>query len=203
MFYEPKDGHGLPHNPFKAIVTPRPIAWVSTLDTDGNANLAPYSYFNAVSDDPPMVMISSSPAPGRFGKDTLSNILTTGEFVVHIVPYSMRDAMNISSGAFSSDVDEFKQAGLEKAPSSLVAPPRIADAPIALECRHHIDLGMPGKKGMRGAHVVFGEVIGIHIADELIVDGVLDVLKFNPLARLGYMDYTAVTDVFPLDRPKV
>ncbi len=203
MFYEPKQGHGLSHNPFKAIVAPRPIAWVSTLDTNGNANLAPYSYFNAVSDDPPMVMISSSPAEGRFGKDTLSNILTSGEFVVHIVPYAMRDAMNVSSAGFAADVDEFKQAKLAKAPSNLISPPRIADAPIALECRHHVDLGMPGKNGTRGAHVVFGEVIGVHIADELLIDGKLDVLKFNPLARLGYMDYASVDEVFSLSRPKI
>lgn len=203
MFYEPKDGHGLPHDPFKAIVSPRPIAWVSTLSTEGVANLAPYSFFNAVADRPPMVMISSSPQPSNVDKDTLENILNTGEFVVHIVPHALRDAMNATSGGYARNDDEFKRAGLEKAPSALVSPPRIADAPIALECRHHIDLGLPGQGGMRGSHVVFGEVVGIHIADDMLVDGMLDVTRYKPLARLGYMDYSTVEEVFSLDRPKV
>ena len=203
MFYEPKDGHGLPHNPFKAIVAPRPIAWVSSLSTGGVANLAPYSFFNAVADAPPMLMISSSPVPDPRGKDTLDNILTTNEFVVHIVPHAMRDAMNATSGGYGPEVDEFAKAGLEKAPCNLVKAPRIKDAPIAMECRHHVNLGLPGEGGMRGSHVIFGEVIGIHIADAALKDGMLDVTSYTPLARLGYMDYSAVTDVFSLDRPKV
>ena len=203
MFYEPKDGHGLPHNPFKAIVAPRPIAWVSSLDTDGNANLAPYSFFNAVADDPPMLMVSSSPQISNEDKDTLTNVMNTGEFVVHIVPHEMRDAMNASSGAYPHGDDEFLRAGLEKAPSRLVAPPRIAAAPVAMECRHHIDIGFPGKNGVRGAHVIFGEVVGIHIDDAMLVDGMLDVTRYNPLARLGYMDYSTVREVFSLERPKV
>jgi flavin reductase (DIM6/NTAB) family NADH-FMN oxidoreductase RutF len=203
MFYEPKDGHGLPHNPFKAIVAPRPIAWVSSLSGDGIANLAPYSFFNAVSDAPPMLMISSSPVPDSRGKDTLDNILTTNEFVVHIVPHAMRDAMNVTSGNYPPGDDEFIRAGLEKAPCNLVSPPRIADAPIAMECRHHVNLGLPGEGGVRGSHVIFGEVVGIHIADSALKDGLLDVTAYNPLARLGYMDYSTVRDVFSLDRPKV
>ncbi len=203
MFYEPKDGHGLPHNPFKAIVAPRPIAWVSTLSTDGVANLAPYSFFNAVADAPPMLMISSSPVPSNEDKDTLRNILDTGEFVVHVVPHAMRDAMNVTSGGYDHNDDEFRRAGLEKAPSTLVAPPRIADAPVAMECRHHVNLGLPGQDGVRGSHVIFGEVVGIHIADAALVDGMLDVTRYNPLARLGYKDYTTVRELFALDRPKV
>lgn len=203
MFYEPKDGHGLPHNPFKAIVAPRPIAWVSSLSTDGVANLAPYSFFNAVADAPPMLMISSSPQASNVDKDTLTNILNTGEFVVHIVPHSMRDAMNVTSGGYARNDDEFLRAGLEKAPSHLVSPPRIANAPIAMECRHHVNVGFPGQNGVRGSHVIFGEVVGIHIADEALVDGMLDVTTYNPLARLGYMDYSTVNEVFSLDRPKV
>jgi len=203
MFYEPKDGHGLPHNPFKAIVSPRPIAWVSSLSTEGVANLAPYSFFNAVADAPPMLMISSSPQASNVDKDTLENILNTGEFVVHIVPHAMRDAMNVTSGGYDHNDDEFIRAGLEKAPSHMVAPPRIANAPIAMECRHHVNLGFPGQNGVRGSHVIFGEVVGIHIADEALVDGMLDVTRYNPLARLGYMDYSTVREVFSLDRPKV
>jgi len=203
MFYEPKDGHGLPHNPFKAIVSPRPIAWVSSLSTEGVANLAPYSFFNAVADAPPMLMISSSPQASNVDKDTLENILNTGEFVVHIVPHAMRDAMNVTSGGYDHNDDEFIRAGLEKAPSHMVAPPRIANAPIAMECRHHVNVGFPGQNGVRGSHVIFGEVVGIHIADEALVDGMLDVTRYNPLARLGYMDYSTVREVFSLDRPKV
>ena len=203
MFYEPKDGHGLPRDPFKAIVAPRPIAWVSSLSTEGVANLAPYSFFNAVADNPPMLMISSSPVSSNADKDTLTNILNTGEFVVHIVPHAMRDAMNATSGDYPPNDDEFKRAGLDKAPSSIVSPPRIADAPIAMECRHHVNLGFPGVDGVRGSHVIFGEVVGIHIADEALVDGMLDVTQYQPLARLGYMDYATVTETFSLDRPKV
>jgi len=203
MFYEPKDGHGLPHDPFKAIVSPRPIAWVSSLSTEGVANLAPYSFFNAVADAPPMLMISSSPQASNVDKDTLENILNTGEFVVHIVPHAMRDAMNVTSGGYDHNDDEFIRAGLEKAPSHMIAPPRIANAPVAMECRHHVNLGFPGRNGVRGSHVIFGEVVGIHIADEALVDGMLDVTRYNPLARLGYMDYSAVKEVFSLDRPKV
>jgi len=202
MFYEPKDGHGLPHNPFKAIVAPRPIAWVSSLSTEGVANLAPYSFFNAVADVPPMLMISSSPQASNVDKDTLENIINTGEFVVHIVPHAMRDEMNVTSGGYARNDDEFQRAGLEKAPSTVVSPPRIANAPIAMECRHHINVGFPGVNGVRGAHVIFGEVVGIHIADEALVDGMLDVTKYRPLARLGYMDYTTVTETFSLNRPK-
>jgi len=202
MFYEPKDGHGLPHNPFKAIVAPRPIAWVSSLSTEGVANLAPYSFFNAVADVPPMLMISSSPQASNVDKDTLENIINTGEFVVHIVPHAMRDEMNVTSGGYARNDDEFERAGLEKAPSTVVSPPRIANAPIAMECRHHINVGFPGVNGVRGAHVIFGEVVGIHIADEALVDGMLDVTKYRPLARLGYMDYTTVTETFSLNRPK-
>jgi len=203
MFYQPKDGHGLPHDPFKAIVSPRPIAWVSSLSTEGVANLAPYSFFNAVADAPPMLMISSSPQASNVDKDTLENILNTGEFVVHIVPHAMRDAMNVTSGGYDHNDDEFIRAGLEKAPSHMIAPPRIANAPVAMECRHHVNLGFPGRNGVRGSHVIFGEVVGIHIADEALVDGMLDVTRYNPLARLGYMDYSAVKEVFSLDRPKV
>jgi len=203
MFYEPKNGHGLPHNPFKAIVSPRPIAWVSSLSTEGVANLAPYSFFNAVADAPPMLMISSSPVPSNEDKDTLTNIINTGEFVVHIVPHAMRDAMNVTSGDYKHNDDEFQRAGLEKAPSTVVAPPRIANAPIAMECRHHVNLGLPGQNGVRGSHVIFGEVVGIHIADEILVDGILDVTRYNPLARLGYKDYSTVRDLFSLDRPEV
>lgn len=202
MFYEPSNGHGLPHNPFKAIVAPRPIAWISTLSKGGEANLAPYSFFNAVSDDPPIVLFSQSPAPDRDIKDTLANVLMTQEFVIHIVPEAMQDAMNVSSAPLPHGVDEFERAGLAKAPSMVVAPPRIADAPIALECRFLNVLGLPGGTSKPGAQVVFGEVVGVHIDDAVLEDGILKVERYAPLARLGYRDYSAVHDTFSLTRPK-
>ena len=200
MFYEPKDGHGLPHDPFKAIVAPRPIAWVSSLSAEGVPNLAPFSYFNAVSDDPPMVMLSFSPPTPNLAKDTRANILATKDFVTHIVPHAMREAMNETSGPYGPEVDEFERAGLAKAPSRLVAPPRIADAPIALECRYHLDVPMPARRG-EGYRVIFGEVVGVHIEEGALRDGLLDVTAYAPCARLGYRDYAAVFETFAMTRP--
>jgi len=200
MFYEPRHGHGLPHNPFKAIVSPRPIAWVSTLNGRGDANLAPYSFFNAMADTPPIVVFGSTggkPDQSQF-KDTLANIRETGEFVVNIVPSSLKDAMIITSGDLPADIDEFAAAGLQKAACNVVKPPRVAAAPASLECKlfKFIDLIA------ENSAMVVGEVVGIHLADSSIVNGVFDVTTYNPLARLGYLDYTSVTEIFPLQRPK-
>jgi flavin reductase (DIM6/NTAB) family NADH-FMN oxidoreductase RutF len=200
MFYRPGvDPHGLAHNPFKALVTPRPIGWISTVDARGRANLAPYSFFNAVADAPPMVMYASTGRKiGRDeGKDTLANIRATGEFVVNVVPRALADAMNVSSGALPPDVDEFARAGLARAASRVVAPPRVAAAPASLECRLWQVIDLPGQDN----HMVLGEVVGVHIDAEVIVAGKVDVTRFQPLARLGYRDYAAVESVFALDRP--
>ena len=201
MFYEPKDGHGLAFNPFKAIVSPRPIAWVSTLSEEGVPNLAPFSFFNGVSDVPPIVMFSCAPPSPSLNKDTRANCLNTKEFVIHVVAHEMRDAMNVSSSGFPPDVDEFEAAGLTKAPSSLIKPPRIADAPVAMECKLHDSLSLPGPDGQSGYTVIYGEVIGIHIADAALKEGKLDVTTYNPLARLGYQDYSTVFETFSLVRP--
>lgn len=200
MFYRPGvDPHGLAHNPFKALVAPRPIGWISTVDARGRANLAPYSFFNAVADTPPMVMYASTGRKiGRDeGKDTLANIRATGEFVVNIVPRALADAMNVSSGALPPDEDEFARAGLARAASRIVAPPRVAAAPASLECRLWQVLDLPGQEN----YMVLGEVVGVHIDAGVIVAGKVDVTRFQPLARLGYRDYTAVESVFALDRP--
>lgn len=201
MFYRPGlEGHGLAHNPFKALVAPRPIGWISTLDIEGRANLAPYSFFNAVADAPPMVIYSSTgPKLGRDdeGKDTVGNIRARGEFVVNIVSLALRDAMNVSSGAWPAGEDEFARAGLEKAPSRVVAPPRVAAAPAALECRIWRVIELPGADNT----LVIGEVVGVHIDERVIVAGKVDVTRYQPLARLGYRDYAAVREVFALDRP--
>ena len=200
MFYETEtNDHGLPHNPFKAIVSPRPIGWISSLDADGRTNLAPYSFFNALSDRPPIVMFSSSGY-----KDSAANVGATGEFVCNMASWDLKDEMNVSSAAVSNDQSEFELAGLEMAPSRLVKAPRVAKAATALECKHLQTLRL---KDLGGADtdnwVVFGQVVGIHIDDEVIIDGKVDVTRFKPLSRLGYMEYAAVTEVFEMSRPKV
>ena len=199
MFYRPgQDDHGLPHNPFKAIVSPRPIAWVSTVDKQGLCNLAPFSYFNALNDRPPMVMFcpNGTKPDTAEGKDTRANILETGEFVINIVAYGMRQSMNISSGHYDSAVDEFDRAGLEKGESQTVAPPYVVGAPAVLECVLYKEIELPGQ-----AYLMIGEVKGIHLKDACIVNGEFDVTTYNPLARLGYRDYSAVREVFALARP--
>lgn len=200
MFYRPGvDPHGLAHNPFKALVTPRPIGWISTVDTRGRANLAPYSFFNAVADTPPMVMYASTGRKvGRSeGKDTVANIRATGEFVCNVVSRALAGAMNATSASLAPGEDEFARAGLARAASHLVAPPRVAEAPAALECRLWQVIELPGEDN----HLVLGEVVGIHIDPDAIVAGKVDVTRFRPMARLGYRDYTDVESVFTLDRP--
>jgi flavin reductase (DIM6/NTAB) family NADH-FMN oxidoreductase RutF len=201
MFYRTdENSHGLPRDPFKALVAPRPIGWISTLDRDGNANLAPYSYFNACHTRPPVVMIGAEPHPdGDRGKDTERIIEETGEFVCNLVTYALREAMNQTS-AFV-DGDEFEHAGLEKAPAELVRPPRVAASPAHLECRYLQSIQMPGTGDTRTGRLVLGQVVGIHIDDSILTDGRVDVGKVRPLARLGYMDYAVIDQVFRMDRP--
>jgi flavin reductase (DIM6/NTAB) family NADH-FMN oxidoreductase RutF len=200
MFYETeKNDHGLPHNPFKAIVSPRPIGWISSLDKDGRANLAPYSFFNAVCDTPPIVMFSSSGY-----KDSVSNIDATVEFVCNMASFDLKDAMNQTSAAVPHETSEFGFAGLEMAASRLVKAPRVAKAVTALECRHLQTLRLKTVEGTdTDSYVVFGQVVGVHIDESILVDGRVDVTSYKPLARLGYMDYSAVTEVFAMGRPKV
>jgi len=199
MFYRPAEGHGLPHNPFNAIVTPRPIGWISTRGTSGQNNLAPYSFFNAVAYVPPQVMFASTAAKEDRGdtKDSVANIRETGVFCVNIVEYAMRDVMNASSEALPREVDEFDHAGIEQAPCSEIDCARVAHAPASLECR------MTQIVKIEGAHnfVVFGEVVGVHMRDDTLVDGRFDVTTFSPLSRMGYRDYTRVSDIFELTRP--
>ena len=199
MFYRPADGHGLPHNPFNAIVTPRPIGWISTRGTDGRENLAPYSFFNAVAYVPPQVMFAStgSKADRDFGKDSVTNIKETGVFCVNIVEYEMREAMNISSGSYGAEVDEFELAELARANCSTIPCSRVAAAPAALECRLTQILTLEGTQN----YCIFGEVTGVHMRDDCMVDGRFDVTTFRPVARLGYRDYSCVDNLFSLNRP--
>lgn len=199
MFYKPEDGHGLAHNPFNAIITPRPIGWISTRSSDGVANLAPYSFFNGIAYEPPQVMFASTGTKPDQGdtKDSLANIRETGVFCVNIVEYSARDAMNASSETLGKEVDEFAHAGLTAAECGTINCPRVAGAPAALECRLTQIIDLPGATN----RLVLGQVTGIHIRDNCLKDGRFDVTSFQPLARLGYRDYTRVTEVFELARP--
>ncbi len=199
MFYAPKNGHGLPHNPFNAIVTPRPIGWISTRGADGQDNLAPYSFFNAVAYVPPQVMFASTSAKEDRGdtKDSVANIRETGVFAVNIVEYAARDAMNATSGSWGKGEDEFALAGIEKADCETIACARVAAAPATLECTLTQIVQLPGEANF----AVFGEVTGVHMRDDCIVDGMFDVTTFNPLTRLGYRDYSVVREVFSLQRP--
>ncbi len=192
MFYRPEDGHGLPHNPFNAIITPRPIGWISSRDANGIDNLAPYSFFNGVAYVPPQVMFASTD-----WKDSVRNITETKVFCVNVVEHAARDVMNVSTTHFAPEVDEFEASGATKSTCETIDCPRVADAPASLECRMTQVIELKGKDN----YLILGEVTGIHLRDDCIVDGKFDVLRFNPLARLGYRDYSAVTELFSLARP--
>lgn len=197
-FYRPEDGHRLPHDPLKAIVAPRPIGWISTVDSEGRVNLAPYSFSNMVCDVPPMLMFSS------YGwKDSVRNIQETGEFVANLVVETLGQAMNQTSAAVPHEVDEFELAGLAKAPSTLVRPPRVAAAPAALECksvsiqRLHDVRGEPASN-----YMVIGQIVGVHIKPAYLADGIFDTAAARPLARCGYRgDYASVDRLFEMIRP--
>ncbi|WP_306131434.1 flavin reductase family protein [Roseivivax marinus] len=199
MFYRPEDGHGLPHNPFNAVVSPRPIGWISTRGADGSENLAPYSFFNAVAYVPPQVMFASTSAKEDRGdtKDSVANIRETEVFCVNIVAYDQRHVMNTTSGPWPKDEDEFDLSGAPRADCEAIPCSRVADSPASLECRLTQIVKLPGDANF----VVFGEVVGVHLRDDCLVDGIFDVLKFNPLSRMGYQDYTVVREKFALKRP--
>jgi len=199
MFYDAvANTHGLQWDPFKALVSPRPIGWISTVGKTGVVNLAPYSFFNAVSTDPHFVMFASG---GR--KDSQRNAEETGEFVCSLATYELREAMNRTSQHVAPEVDEMRLAGLTPAPSKLVAPPRVAESPVAFECKYWRTIDLPGPNGGPGTHaIVLGQVVGVHIDDRVIVEGRVDVTKLKPIARLGYGDYAVIDEVFELPRPQ-
>lgn len=198
MFYRPGvEPSGLPHSPLKAMVVPRPIGWISTVDAEGRPNLAPYSFFNAISDRPPMVMYTTGPVkPDQSPKDTITNIRATGEFCVNLCGEALRDAMNASAAHVGAGENEFERAGLETAPCEVISVPRVKAAPGALECRLWKIIDLPG-----GSLMAIGEVVGIHLDDALIVDGRFDAQRWKPLTRLGYMDYAVVEETFSMLRP--
>lgn len=198
MFYDTEsNAHGMAHDPFKAIVAPRPIGWIGTKGRDGSRNLSPYSFFNAVGDKPKMVMFSSS---GR--KDSLRNVEETGVFTASFVSRSLLDQMSASSAAVSYETDEFTLAGLTAVAGKLVDAPYVGEAVAALECRVTRVLTLPDMDGNdTDSHAVFGQVVGIHIADAMIRGGRFDLASADPIMRLGYMDYAGMGPVFELKRP--
>ncbi|MCP5372762.1 MAG: flavin reductase family protein [Hyphomicrobiales bacterium] len=205
MFYETDaNDHGLPHDPFKSCIVPRPIAWVSTLSTDGVVNLAPFSFFNGAASDPPQVLFCINGNQPHGGiKDTLRNCEETGEFVVNMATWDLRDQMNTSCAAVGPEVDEMELAGLESLPSRLVKPPRVKASPIHMECLYQQTVDLPSTIPNQRNALVLGRVIGIHIDDSVLTDGIVDLRKIRPIGRLGYMDYAVVDDIFSMARPRV
>lgn len=206
MFYEPhKKNHGLAKNPFNSLIVPRPIGWISSVDENGIRNLAPYSFFNAVSYQPPTVMFAGGARSAEDSmKDSVRNIELTGEFVCNLATWETRDQMNASSAAVSPETDEIELAGLTALASTLVKAPRIAEAPVHLECRYLKSVDIPGWDSADEYKMIIGEVIGIHIDDEFITeDGLVDIAKMMPIGRLGYDDYTRVdkNSLFKMKRP--
>ena len=195
MFYDAvKNDHGFQYDPFKAIVAPRPIGWVSTLSPTGQVNLAPYSYFNAFSQAPHYVAFGSGPR-----KDSMANIEATGEFTFSLATYDLREQMNASSAHVATD--EFELAGLTKAASRIVRPPRVAESPAALECCLHRIVPLPDDDGNAHNFLIIGRVLGIYIDDRFIHDGRVDTAAMQPIARLGYSEYATVTEAWRMRRP--
>ncbi len=203
MFYETiNNAHGLPRDPFKSLIAPRPIGWISSVSKDGRCNLAPYSFFNAISEKPHYVIFGSAGI-----KDSVRNIEETGEFVCSLSTNALRGEMNVTSADVPHGVDEFPLANLTAVKSNLVKPPRIKESPAALECRHWKTIELPAAApgGPPGNYAVIGLVVGIYIDDAVLRDGFVDTASIEPLARLGYMDYAFVNSdvMFTLHRPTI
>ena len=197
MFYEPRKGHGLSRDPFKALVTPRPIGWITSMSAAGEINLAPYSFFNGVNSRPNLVMFGSE---GH--KDSVAFVEQTGEFVCSLATYDLREQMNTTAAPMARGVNEMVRAGLEPAPSRMVKPPRVAASPCALECKLVKIVPMTTFDGQPlDCHVVFGQVVGVYIDDSFVKNGLLDTAAMRPIARGGYDQYSVVDSVFSMRRP--
>ena len=198
MDYDPRsEPHNLAHSPLTALVVPRPIGWISTIGPGEIVNLAPYSFFNMVSAYPPFLIFSGGPR-----KHTETNAETKGEFVFNLATYELKDQMNASSADFRADVGEAEAVGLEMVPSRFVRPPRVKRSPVAMECKYYKSVELIGSDGRRNpSTIVIGEVVNVHIDDALIVDGMVDIRRARPIARLGYMDYCVVDEIFAMMRP--
>lgn len=202
MFYRPGiDDHGLPRDPFKACVVPRPIGWISTMSTDGKANLAPYSQFNNLTFDPPYVMFSGNQKEDGMSKDTVVNAEKTGRFVWNLATWDLREHVNITAEQVDHGVDEFERAGLEKEPARLSNIPMVKRSPVKFECRYHTTVRLPGNTPVGTVDVVIGRVEAIHISEHVLTDGILDIRKTQPIARCGYYEYAVVRETFEMIVP--
>jgi flavin reductase (DIM6/NTAB) family NADH-FMN oxidoreductase RutF len=181
-----------------ATIVPRPIAWTSTLNEDGSANLAPFSFFTGAASDPPLCIVCVGRHKTGEKKDTWRNIERTGEYVIHVVPDRLAAAMNATSAVVPYGTDEFNLAGLAKAPSERVAPPRIADAPVAMECRLHQIVEV----GRAGSAVIIGEILLWHVSDDVIVNGRVDPDRLDAIGRMAGPAYARTRDHFSMPRPK-
>lgn len=203
MFIDPLTTPGFKRSIFNAIVAPRPIGWISSVAKDGRVNLAPFSQFNLVSTAPPVVMFACNTPEDRDEKDTIANVKATQEFVVNLVSWDLREAMNLTSMPLPHGSDEFELAALEKAPSLMVAPPRVAASPASLECRVIRVLFIePEYAGETPSTVVFGRVVGLHVQEEYLdADGRFDTVKAQPATRLGGFQYATVGQVIEMRSP--
>ncbi|QKL04872.1 flavin reductase family protein [Pseudomonas sp. NY5710] len=197
-YYEPAKGHGLPHDPFNAIVGPRPIGWISSQDREGRLNLAPYSFFNAFNYIPPIIGFCSV---GR--KDSLNNIEQTGEFVWNLATRSLAEQMNQSCAPVAAEVSEFELSGLTATPSSLVKVPRVGETPVAFECKvSQIVQLKRADQALVPSWLILGEVVAVHIADHLLKNGIYDTAAAEPILRGGGpADYFELGNLFKMARP--
>ena len=196
MFYDAiRNDHGFAVDPLKALAA-RPIGWLSTLSQDGVANLAPYSFFNLVSERPHYVAIGSSGF-----KDSLRNIQATGEFAVNVATFALREAMNRSSAVVPPQTDEFVLAGLTKAHCQFIKAPRVAESPACFECRMHKIMELPDDEGKVSNWLIVGRIIGIHIDDRFIEEGRVNSAAMQMINRLGYAEYATIDKVWRMRRP--
>jgi flavin reductase (DIM6/NTAB) family NADH-FMN oxidoreductase RutF len=201
FFYE---SDHLPPGLFKSCIIPRPIGWVSTIDREGRENLAPFSYFNAVCDSPPMVMFSTTGAHKEGGpKDSLKNIEETKEFVINLATFNLREKINLSSADLPRGISEFVYAGLERQNSTLVKPPRVKESPINIECTYFQSIQLPALSENTINRMMIGYVRGIHISAKILKEGKIDLDELKPIARLGYDHYAFLTqaNIFSMRRP--
>jgi flavin reductase (DIM6/NTAB) family NADH-FMN oxidoreductase RutF len=198
MDYDPRsEPHGLARDPTTSLVVPRPIGWITTISPAGVVNLAPYSFFNLIAGKPPFVMFASHPR-----KHSQHNAETGGEFVANLATYALREEVNATSATLEESQSEPHAVGLEMVPSRFVKPPRVARSPVAIECKYLQTVRLTRSSGeTTNSSVIIGEVVNFHIDDAVIVDGMIDIERMRPIARLGYMDYCVVDNVFTMLRP--
>ena len=197
MFYDAiRNDHGFENDPFKALVAPRPIGWISSLSPSGAANLAPYSFFNAVAESPHFIVFGSGSR-----KDSVNNIEAVGEFAVNLATWDLREQMNVTSASVAPHTDEFELAGLEKAPCRMIKSPRVAASPVCLECTLFKVIELPDEQGGVNDWLTIGRVIGIHIDDRFIGNGRINTAAMRPIARLGYSEYATVETAWRMRRP--